>query len=81
MNLLKFDFRCFYEEKDAIGKRYRRQDAIGTPYCITVDHQTLQDNTVTIRNRDTMKQDRVTISSVKSIISDSVSMAELLKQI
>lgn len=81
MNLLKFDFRCFYEEKDAIGKRYRRQDAIGTPYCITIDHQTLQDNTVTIRNRDTMKQDRVSVADVKSIISDSVSMAELLKQI
>ena len=81
MNLLKFDFRCFYEEKDAIGKRYRRQDAIGTPYCITVDHQTLQDNTVTIRNRNTMKQDRVSIADVKSIISDSVSMAELLKHI
>lgn len=81
MNLLKFDFRCFYEEKDAIGKRYRRQDAIGTPYCITVDHQTLQDNTVTIRNRDTMKQERVAIAAVKSVIQDSVSMAELLKRI
>lgn len=81
MNLLKFDFRCFYEEKDAIGKRYRRQDAIGTPYCITVDHQTLQDNTVTIRNRDTMKQERVAISEVKAIIAESVSMAELLKTI
>ena len=81
MNSLKFDFRCFYEEKDAIGKRYRRQDAIGTPYCITIDHQTLQDNTVTIRDRDTMKQERVAISEVKSIIQDSVSMAELLKKI
>jgi len=81
MNLLKFDFRCFYEEKDAIGKRYRRQDAIGTPYCITIDHQTLQDNTVTIRNRDTMKQERVAIHEVKAIISESVSMAELLKKI
>jgi glycyl-tRNA synthetase len=81
MNALKFDFRCFYEEKDAIGKRYRRQDAIGTPYCITVDHQTLQDNTVTIRNRDTMKQERVAISEVKAIIAESVSMAELLKRI
>jgi glycyl-tRNA synthetase len=81
MNDLKFDFRCFYEEKDAIGKRYRRQDAIGTPYCVTVDHQTLQDNTVTIRDRDTMKQDRVAIQDVKSIISNSVSMAELLKKI
>ncbi len=81
MNMLKFDFRCFYEEKDAIGKRYRRQDAIGTPYCITVDHQTLLDNTVTIRDRDTMKQERVAISTVKSVIQDSVSMAELLKKI
>jgi glycyl-tRNA synthetase len=81
MEMLKFDFRCFYEEKDAIGKRYRRQDAIGTPYCITVDHQTLQDNTVTIRDRDTMKQERVAISTVKSVIQDSVSMAELLKKI
>ena len=81
MDVLKFDFRCFYEEKDAIGKRYRRQDAIGTPYCITIDHQTLQDNTVTIRDRDTMKQERVAISAVKSIIQDSVSMAELLKKI
>ena len=53
---LKFDYNCFYEEKDAIGKRYRRQDAIGTPYCITVDHDTLVDQTVTIRYRDTMKQ-------------------------
>lgn len=81
MNLLKFDFRCFYEEKDAIGKRYRRQDAIGTPYCITIDHQTLQDNTVTIRDRDTMKQERVTIAQVKSAIQDAISMAELLKKI
>lgn len=81
MNLLKFDFRCFYEEKDAIGKRYRRQDAIGTPYCVTVDHQTLQDNTVTIRDRDTMKQQRVVISEVKAVIQDSVSMAGLLEKI
>lgn len=81
MELLKFDFRCFYEEKDAIGKRYRRQDAIGTPYCVTIDHQTLEDNTVTIRDRDTMKQERVAINSVKSIIQNSVSMAGLLKKI
>jgi glycyl-tRNA synthetase len=81
MESLKFDFRCFYEEKDAIGKRYRRQDAIGTPYCITIDHQTLQDNTVTIRDRDTMKQERVGIADVKSIIAASVSMAEWLKKI
>jgi glycyl-tRNA synthetase len=78
---LKFDFRCFYEEKDAIGKRYRRQDAIGTPYCITIDHQTLTDNTVTIRHRDSMKQDRVDVAAVKSIIQESVSLASLLKTI
>jgi glycyl-tRNA synthetase len=81
MNNLKFDFRCFYEEKDAIGKRYRRQDAIGTPYCITIDHQTLTDNTVTIRHRDSMKQDRVDVAAVKSIIQESVSLASLLKTI
>ncbi len=81
MNMLKFDFRCFYEEKDAIGKRYRRQDAIGTPYCVTIDHQTLEDDTVTIRDRDTMKQQRVPINAVKGVIQDSVSMAELLKKI
>jgi glycyl-tRNA synthetase len=81
MNDLKFDFRCFYEEKDAIGKRYRRQDAIGTPYCITIDHQTLIDNTVTIRHRDSMKQDRVDVVAVKSIIQESVSLASLLKTI
>jgi glycyl-tRNA synthetase len=78
---LKFDFRCFYEEKDAIGKRYRRQDAIGTPYCVTVDHQTLQDNTVTLRHRDTMKQDRVAIALLKNIIQESVSISSLLKQV
>ena len=67
---LKNDFMCFYEEKDSIGKRYRRQDAIGTPYCITIDHQTIEDNTVTIRERDSMKQDRVNIEKVTTIISE-----------
>jgi len=66
---LKFEYMCFYEEKDSIGKRYRRQDAIGTPYCITVDHQTLQDNTVTIRERDSMEQDRIGIEKISEIIS------------
>jgi glycyl-tRNA synthetase len=80
-NDLKFDFRCFYEDKDNIGKRYRRMDAIGTPYCITVDHQTLQDDTVTLRDRDTMKQERVLISDLKFKIQDSVSMTNLLKKI
>jgi glycyl-tRNA synthetase len=62
------DFYCFYEEKDSIGKRYRRMDALGTPFCVTVDHQTKEDNTVTIRNRDTMKQERVAISELKNIV-------------
>jgi glycyl-tRNA synthetase len=78
---LKFDFNCQYEEKDSIGKRYRRQDAIGTPYCITVDHQTLQDNTVTIRYRDTMEQERVDIVSLKENIKEKVDMSKLLKQL
>jgi glycyl-tRNA synthetase len=80
-NDLKFDFRCFYEDMVNIGKRYRRMDAIGTPYCITIDHQTLQDDTVTIRDRDSMKQERISISKLKSKIQDSVSIATLLKQI
>jgi len=70
MDTLKFDYMCQYEEKDAIGRRYRRQDAIGTPYCITVDHQTLEDNTVTIRERDSMQQDRIPIDQISSIIND-----------
>lgn len=80
MNSLKFDVRCFYEEKDAIGKRYRRQDAIGTPYCVTVDHQTLEDNTVTIRDRDTMKQERVKTSELNARLSAACSINNLLKQ-
>lgn len=75
----KFDFNCRYEEKDSIGKRYRRQDAIGTPYCITVDHQTLKDDTVTIRYRDTMEQERVKIEQLYDIITKKVSLKELLK--
>ena len=71
-------FHCFYEEKDAIGKRYRRQDAIGTPYSVTVDHQSLEDNTVTIRDRDTMLQERVAISDLHAIIGKKVSMTTLL---
>ncbi len=71
---LKPEFMCFYEEKDSIGKRYRRHDAIGTPYCVTVDHQTLEDNTVTIRERDTMKQDRVAVSEIARIVSQRLSV-------
>jgi glycyl-tRNA synthetase len=80
-NLLKFDHQVMYEDKDAIGKRYRRQDALGTPYCITIDHQTLEDNTVTIRERDSMKQERVEISKLASIIDEKVSMKTLLRAI
>jgi glycyl-tRNA synthetase len=66
------EFYCFYEEKDAIGKRYRRMDAIGTPFCITVDHQTKEDNTVTIRYRDTMEQERLPISRVKDLVKEKI---------
>ena len=79
INDLKFHFNCQYDEKDSIGKRYRRQDAIGTPYCITVDHQTLEDGCVTLRNRDTMEQERVAISDLNNIIADKVSITSLLK--
>lgn len=72
MDMLKHDFMCHYEEKDAIGKRYRRHDAIGTPFCITVDHQTLEDNTVTLRERDSMQQERVDIAQLNSIIGSKI---------
>ena len=81
MDNLKFDFQCQYDEKDSIGKRYRRQDAIGTPYCITVDHDTLTDNQVTIRDRDSMTQERVPIARLEEILSKKVSMKNILKQI
>ena len=66
-------FHCFYEEKDAIGKRYRRMDAIGTPFCVTIDHQTKEDNTVTIRYRDTMQQERIPLASVKNLVMEKIS--------
>ena len=81
IDALKFHFNCRYDEKDSIGKRYRRQDAIGTPYCITVDHDTLEDGTVTLRSRDTMEQERVSIDRLASIIDDKVSIASLLKKL
>jgi len=81
MNDLKFDFKCVYDEKDSIGKRYRRQDAIGTPFCITVDHQTLEDNCVTIRHRDSMTQERVAITELYNIINKQVNMKNLFKKI
>jgi glycyl-tRNA synthetase len=79
MNSLKLDFNCMYEEKDAIGKRYRRQDAIGTPFCLTIDHQTLEDDTVTIRHRDTMEQQRIEIKDLEQIIANKVSWKNLLR--
>lgn len=81
IDALKFDFNCQYEEKDSIGRRYRRQDAIGTPYCITVDHQTLEDDTVTVRHRDTMEQERVTITTLRENIREKVDMTTLLRKL
>jgi glycyl-tRNA synthetase len=77
-NLLKLDHNCQYDDKDAIGRRYRRQDAIGTPYCITVDNETLNDNKVTIRERDSMKQERVEINQLPAILSEKVGLKTLL---
>jgi glycyl-tRNA synthetase len=73
MDDCKGSFKCFYEEKDAIGKRYRRQDAIGTPFCVTIDHQTKEDNMVTIRYRDSMKQERIALSEIKQLVLNAVS--------
>ncbi len=81
MTKLKLDFNIQYDEKDAIGKRYRRQDAIGTPFCITVDYQTLEDNTVTIRHRDSMAQERVPAADLRNIIGELVSWNNLLEQL
>ena len=81
VNDLKFHFNTHYDEKDTIGKRYRRQDAIGTPYCVTVDHDTLKDNCVTLRFRDTMQQERVNIDQLRGIIEDKVSITSLLKKL
>ena len=77
LHQLKFDFNMQYDEKDSIGKRYRRQDAIGTPFCITVDHQTLEDQTVTVRYRDSMEQKRVAISELSSMIGAEVGFRKL----
>ena len=72
-------YNCEFDDRGNIGKRYRRQDEIGTPFCVTVDHQTLEDNCVTLRNRDTMQQERVAISELNNIIADRVSITSLLK--
>ena len=81
MNDLKYDFNCQYDPKDSIGKRYRRQDAIGTPFCVTVDHDSLNDNCVTIRERDTMEQKRVPIAELRTIIDKEVNMNNLLRKL
>ena len=78
---LRFDFKTSIDEKDSIGKRYRRQDAIGTPYCITVDHQTLEDNTVTLRHRDSMEQERVNVDDLERILAEKVSLNSLLRKL
>ena len=79
VNDLKLDHMVLYDEKDAVGRRYRRQDAAGTPYCVTVDHQSLEDNTVTLRERDSMEQERVNIADLGSLLDEKVSLKSLLK--
>ncbi|MCQ2228845.1 MAG: glycine--tRNA ligase [Bacteroidales bacterium] len=81
LNTMKLEFNCQYDEKDSIGKRYRRQDAIGTPFCVTVDHQTIEDNTVTVRYRDTMQQERISVDDLHAMISKNVNNYELFKQL
>jgi glycyl-tRNA synthetase len=77
MASIKADFNSQYEEKDTIGKRYRRQDAIGTPFCFTVDHQTKEDRTVTVRHRDSMKQERISVDKIRSLLEENVSLRNL----
>ena len=81
VNEIKFDFAYQYDEKDSIGKRYRRQDAIGTPFCVTVDNESLQDRCVTVRDRDTMEQVRVPIAELRALIDKKVNMSNLLRNI
>jgi len=79
ITMLKFDYQVAYDEKDTVGKRYRRHDAIGTPFCITVDHQSLEDKTVTIRHRDSMQQERISIDAIPAFLETKVSLKSLLK--
>ena len=79
LNELKFDYNVAYDEKDTVGKRYRRHDAIGTPYCITVDHQSLEDKTVTVRHRDDMRQERIAIGQLATFLETRVSLKSLLQ--
>ncbi|MCQ2184172.1 MAG: His/Gly/Thr/Pro-type tRNA ligase C-terminal domain-containing protein, partial [Bacteroidales bacterium] len=79
MDSLKYDFNCQYDEKDSIGKRYRRQDAIGTPFCVTVDHDSLVDGCVTVRYRDTMAQDRIKIEDLPALIHKECDLSNILR--
>ena len=81
IDMFKLDYTYQYDEKDSIGKRYRRQDAIGTPICVTIDHQSLEDNTVTVRYRDTMIQERVSVQDLEKLIQEEVSMKKLLSKL
>ena len=81
MDMLKFDFACRYDEKDSVGKRYRRMDAIGTPTCITIVGQTVDDNSVTLRDRDTMEQQRVPIAELRALIDSKVNLNNLLRKL
>ena len=80
VDLLKYDFNVVYDEKDSVGKRYRRQDAIGTPFCVTVDGQTLEDNTVTVRHRDTMQQERIAIDRLHQMVEEECSYRKLFRK-
>jgi glycyl-tRNA synthetase len=75
------EINIIYDEKDAIGRRYRRQDAVGTPYCITIDHQTLEDDTFTIRDRDSMEQTRINLSQLSKIVDSELTIKSLLKKL
>ena len=81
VNEIKYDFAYQYDEKDSIGKRYRRQDAIGTPFCVTVDNESLQDRCVTVRDRDTMEQVRIPIAELRQHIDEKVNMRGLLRNL
>lgn len=81
MRQLQLRFNCQYDEKDSIGKRYRRQDALGTPFCITIDHETLENNTVTVRYRDSMKQERLALAAVEQLIASEVEMSHALAKL
>ena len=78
---LKYDYNVVYDEKDSVGKRYRRQDAIGTPFCVTVDGQTLEDGTVTVRHRDTMRQERVAIGALRAMVDEECSYRKLFRKL